>query len=156
MIWRKGKLPVHTAVSSHVVKITKRSACVRLGRQAYNVKRVYSRLGNIVSDTTIRNALYSLTGSSLSGLFRMPQNEVRQNGAWFLTTFKNIARFTKGESHGRVSSRLEPQLLPYDLTTASLARLIYRVISCVWLKKNGQKWLSRPCGMILIGNISAI
>jgi hypothetical protein len=33
-----------------------------------DVKRVYSRLGNIVSDTTVRNALDSLTGSSLSAL----------------------------------------------------------------------------------------
>ena len=33
-----------------------------------DVKRVYSRLGNIVSDTTVRNALDSLTDSSLSAL----------------------------------------------------------------------------------------
>jgi len=33
-----------------------------------DVKRVYSRLGNIVSDNTVRNALDSMTGSSLSAL----------------------------------------------------------------------------------------
>jgi hypothetical protein len=31
-----------------------------------DVKRVYSRFGNIVSDNTVRNALDSMTGSSLS------------------------------------------------------------------------------------------
>ena len=33
-----------------------------------DVKRVYSRFGNIVSDTTVRKALHPLTGSSLSAL----------------------------------------------------------------------------------------
>ena len=52
----------HFAVKSHI-----------------DVKRVYSRFGNIVSDSTVRKALNTMTGSSLS-ILRDAVNDVTKRG----------------------------------------------------------------------------
>lgn len=52
---------------------------------AAKVKRIYSRFGNILSDTTVRDALNSLTGSSLRSLQASAQDAAaRGETEWHL------------------------------------------------------------------------
>ncbi|KDR66902.1 hypothetical protein GALMADRAFT_80370 [Galerina marginata CBS 339.88] len=58
-----------------------------------DVKRVYSRLGNIVSDTTIRKALDTLTGSSLSALRAAIQDATERGETEFALIIDNVQEY---------------------------------------------------------------
>lgn len=58
-----------------------------------DVKRVYSRLGNIVSDTTVRNALNSLTGSSLSALRAAVQDATARGETEWCLIIDNVQEY---------------------------------------------------------------
>lgn len=58
-----------------------------------DVKRVYSRLGDIVSDTTVRNALNSLTGSSLSALRAAVQDATARGETEWCLVLDNVQEY---------------------------------------------------------------
>ncbi|KAF8159999.1 hypothetical protein B0H34DRAFT_797183 [Crassisporium funariophilum] len=58
-----------------------------------DVKRVYSRLGNIVSDTTVRIALDSLTGSSLASLRTAIQNAMDRGETEWCLIIDNVQEY---------------------------------------------------------------
>ena len=71
-----------------------------------DVKRVHSRFGNIVSDTTARKALNSMTGQAslfYEILLRLRLNEEKQNGAWSWIMSMSIVRSMKEALLAKVS-----------------------------------------------------
>jgi hypothetical protein len=72
-----------------------------------DVKRVYSRFGNIVSDNTVRNALDSMTSSSLSILRESVEAATRRGQTEWCLILDNVFRSTvqsmKEELHEKAS-----------------------------------------------------
>jgi hypothetical protein len=58
-----------------------------------DVKRVYSRFGNIVSDTTVRKALDSMTGSSLAHLRNSVKNATERGETEWCLVLDNVQEY---------------------------------------------------------------
>jgi hypothetical protein len=94
-----------------------------------DIKRVYSRFGNIVSDTTVRDALNSLTGSSLRILQASVQDATARGETEWCLILDNVQEYCPVYEGGIARQSIlkvgTAATVSYGSTTASLVLLIY-------------------------------